>query len=216
MSISYKFAKLNARIIENSQNFKHYIESHLFEYKGIMGFSIVDMLIFNEKENNKVEPKSLDNKGRYLGFHNVGDWSLGLTLGPVFLGASCSLVSILAVFGVVIMDNMEYPWAFLLFTICFNLFFLNFSPILARYILPKRKVYFDRQNQTVSFSWSVNNADKNEHGHSTFPFTDIEAFYSKANHSQGHGVTHAMYIAHKDYENHRGAFSEIRVKDNPQ
>ncbi|WP_277054784.1 hypothetical protein [Pseudoalteromonas marina] len=55
MSISYKFAKLNARIIENSQNFKHYIESHLFEYKGIMGFSIVDMLIFNEKENNKVE-----------------------------------------------------------------------------------------------------------------------------------------------------------------
>ena len=62
MSISYKFAKLNARIIENSQNFKHYIESHLFEYKSIMGFSIVDMLIFNGKENNKVKPQSLDNK----------------------------------------------------------------------------------------------------------------------------------------------------------
>jgi hypothetical protein len=108
------------------------------------------------------------------------------------------------------------PVWFIVFVICWNLFFLNFGPILARYILPKREVYFARQHQPVSFSWSVNNAEKNEHGHSTFPFEDIEAFYSKANHSQGHGVTHAMYIAHKDYENHRGAFSEIRVKDNPQ
>ena len=69
---------------------------------------------------------------------------------------------------------------------------------------------------TVSFTWSVDNAQKNELGHATFPFSDIEAFYAKANHSQGHGVTHAMYVAHKDYSNHAGAFSEIRVKDNPQ
>ena len=220
MSISYKFAKLSAKTIESSQNFKHYIESHLFEYKGIMGFSIVDMLIFNGKENNKVKPQSLDNKGRYLGFHNAGDWSLGLTLGPILLGVTGSIVSVIF-FGVWFYSQFtstpeDFPFWFVLPVISFNLFFLNFGPILARYILPKRKVYFDRQNQTVSFSWSVNNADKNEHGHSTFPFEDIEAFYSKANHSQGHGVTHAMYIAHKDYENHRGAFSEIRVKDNPQ
>ena len=220
MSISYKFAKLSAKTIENSQNFKHYIESHLFEYKDIMGFSIVDMLIFNGKKNNQVEPENLDNKGRYLGFHNAGDWTLGLTLGPIFLGVCGSivvaLILLICLYTQFTATPEPLPVWFIVFVICWNLFFLNFGPILARYILPKRKVYFDRQNQTVSFSWSVNNAEKNEHGHSTFPFEDIEAFYSKANHSQGHGVTHAMYIAHKDYKNYRGAFSEIRVKDNPQ
>ena len=215
MSISYKFAKLNARMIENSQNFKHYISSKKYEYSSPKGLMIVRFLLEKE-DNKKVQPQSLDNESRYLGFHNAGDWTLGLVLGPILLGATGSFVSILAIFGVFIMDNMEYPWAFLLFTICWNFFFLNFSPILARHILPKSEIYFDRQNQTVNFTWSVDNAEKNEHGHSTFPFEDIEAFYSKANHSQGHGVTHAMYIAHKDYENHHGAFSEIRVKDNPQ
>ncbi|WP_277054790.1 hypothetical protein [Pseudoalteromonas marina] len=219
MSISYKFAKLNARILENSQNFKHYISSKMYEFSSPKGLMIVRFLLEKE-DNKKVKPQSLDNEGRYLGFHNAGDWTLGLTLGPIFLGVLGSIVSVIFFLGwsyTQFTDNPEQlPVWFIVFVICWNLFFLNFGPILARYILPKREVYFDRQNQTVSFSWSVNNAEKNEHGDSTFPFEDIEAFYSKANHSQGHGVTHAMYVAHNDYENHRGAFSEIRVKDNPQ
>ncbi|GAA60628.1 hypothetical protein P20652_2494 [Pseudoalteromonas sp. BSi20652] len=221
MSISYKFAKLNARTIENSQNFKNYLSKKRFnKFTGLMGFQIVKILVLKDEEKRLKDSNSIDNEGRYLGFHHAADWTLGLTLGPIFLGVSGSIVVafilLICLYTQFTATPEPLPVWFIVFVICWNLFFLNFGPILARYILPKREVYFDRQNQTVSFSWSVNNAEKNEHGHSTFPFTDIEAFYSKANHSQGHGVTHAMYIAHKDYENHRGAFSEIRVKDNPQ
>lgn len=222
MSISYKFAKLNSRVIENSQNFKNYFSKKRFnKFTGLMGGQIVKILVLKDEERRLKDSNSIDNEGRYLGFQKGNDWSLGLVLGPILLGPVLSFFSIISLL-VWVYESFYYPEvaAFPVFFVClslgFNLFFLNFSPILARFILPKREVYFDRQNQTVSFSWSVNNAEKNEHGHSTFPFEDIEAFYSKANHSQGHGVTHAMYIAYKDYENHRGAFSEIRVKDNPQ
>ncbi len=217
MSISYRFAKMNARTIEASQNFKQYIESHLFEYKGIMGLSLVNMIIFRQKSSNSTYR---ENRARYLPFQKANDAMLALTLGPILLGATGTFMSIIF-FGVWFYSQFtstpeDFPFWFVLPAIGFNLFFLNFGPILARYILPRREVYFDRINQTVSFTWSVDNAQKNEHGHATFPFSDIEAFYAKANHSQGHGVTHAMYVAHKDYSNHRGAFSEIRVKDNPQ
>ena len=215
MSISYRFAKMNARTIEASQNFKQYIAPKKFEYSSLKGLMFVRT--FLEKEDSKeVAPDSLYNQARYLGFQKGNDWSLGLILGPILLGATGTFASVMAIFGVLIMDNMQYPWILLFATIIWNLFFLNFGPIIARYILPRREVYFDRINQTVSFTWSVDNAQKNEHGHATFPFSEIEAFYAKANHSQGHGVTHAMYVAHKDYSNHAGAFSEIRVKDNPQ
>ncbi|MEI8677632.1 hypothetical protein P4S60_20115 [Pseudoalteromonas sp. Hal040] len=140
-------------------------------------------------------------------------------MGSIILGATGGIVSIIFLgwcYTQFTSKPEDFPFWFMLPAIGFNLFFLNFRPILARYILPRREVYFDRLNQTVSFTWSVDNAQKNEHGHATFPFSEIEAFYAKANHSQGHGVTHAMYVAHKDYSNHAGAFSEIRVKDNPQ
>ncbi|WP_199525189.1 hypothetical protein, partial [Pseudoalteromonas sp. bablab_jr011] len=192
MSISYRFAKMNARTIEASQNFKQYIGSHLFEYKGIMGLSLVNMIIFRQKSSNSTYR---ENRARYLPFQKANDAMLALTLGPILLGATGTFASVMAIFGVLIMDNMQYPWILLFATIFWNIFFLNFGPILARYILPRREVYFDRINQTVSFTWSVDNAQKNEHGHATFPFSDIEAFYAKANHSQGHGVTHAMYVA---------------------
>jgi len=202
MSISYKFAKLNARVIENSQNFKNYFSKKRFnKFTGLMGFQIVKILVLKDEERRLKDSNSIDNEGRYLGFHNAADWSLGLTLGPIFLGVCGSivvaLILLICLYTQFTATPEPLPVWFIVFVICWNLFFLNFGPILARYILPRREVYFDRQNQTVSFSWSVNNADKNEHGHSTFPFSDIEAFYSKANHSQGHGVTHAMYIAHK-------------------
>ena len=219
MSISYRFAKMNARTIEASQNFKQYIAPKKFEYSSLKGLMFVRT--FLEKEDNKeVSPKSLDNQARYLGFQKGNDAMLALTLGPILLGATGSFAAVCIILICLYTQFTPSPeplpvW-FIVFVICWNLFFLNFSPILARYILPRREVYFDRLNQTVSFTWSVDNAQKNEHGHATFRFSEIEAFYAKANHSQGHGVTHAMYVAHKDYQNHAGAFSEIRVKDNPQ
>ena len=94
MSISYKFAKLNARILENSQNFKHYISSKMYEFSSPKGLMIVRFLLEKE-DNKKVKPQSLDNEGRYLGFHNAGDWTLGLTLGPIFLGVLGSIVSVI-------------------------------------------------------------------------------------------------------------------------
>ena len=51
MSISYKFAKLNAKVIEKSQNFKHYISSKKYEYSSPKGLMIVRFLL--EKEDNK-------------------------------------------------------------------------------------------------------------------------------------------------------------------
>jgi hypothetical protein len=219
MSISYRFAKMNARTIEASQNFKQYIVPKKFEYSSLKGLMFVRT--FLEKEDSKeVAPDSLYNQARILGFQKGNDWSLGLILGPILMGAVLTFMSIIF-FGVWLYSQFtstpeSFPFWFVLPAIGFNIFFLNFRPILARYILPRREVYFDRINQTVSFTWSVDNAQKNEHGHATFPFSEMEAFYAKANHSQGHGVTHAMYVAHKDYGNHAGAFSEIRVKDNPQ
>ena len=219
MSISYRFAKMNARTIEASQNFKQYIVPKKFEYSSLKGLMFVRT--FLEKEDSKeVAPDSLYNQARILGFQKGNDWSLGLILGPILMGAVLTFMSIIF-FGVWLYSQFtstpeSFPFWFVLPAIGFNIFFLNFRPILARYILPRREVYFDRINQTVSFTWSVDNAQKNEHGHATFPFSEIEAFYAKANHSQGHGVTHAMYVVHKDYGNHAGAFSEIRVKDNPQ
>ena len=70
MSISYKFAKLNARMIENSQNFKHYISSKMYEYSSPKGLMIVRFLLEKE-DNKKVKPQSLDNEGHYLGFQRV-------------------------------------------------------------------------------------------------------------------------------------------------
>ncbi|MEL7580999.1 hypothetical protein AADY36_16905 [Pseudoalteromonas sp. D15MCD-2] len=210
---------MNARTIEASQNFKQYIVPKKFEYSSLKGLMFVRT--FLEKEDSKeVAPDSLYNQARILGFQKGNDWSLGLILGPILMGAVLTFMSIIF-FGVWLYSQFtstpeSFPFWFVLPAIGFNIFFLNFRPILARYILPRREVYFDRINQTVSFTWSVDNAQKNEHGHATFPFSEIEAFYAKANHSQGHGVTHAMYVAHKDYGNHAGAFSEIRVKDNPQ
>ncbi|MBB1471328.1 hypothetical protein H5232_23380 [Pseudoalteromonas sp. SG41-5] len=87
MSISYKFAKLNARAIENYQNFKHYISSKKYEYSSPKGLMIVRFLLEKE-DNKKVQPQSLDNEGRYLGFHNAADWTLGLVLGPILLGVT--------------------------------------------------------------------------------------------------------------------------------
>ena len=220
MSISYRFAKMNARTIEASQNFKQYIVPKKFEYSSLKGLMFVRT--FLEKEDSKeVAPDSLYNQARFLGFQKGNDWSLGLILGPILMGAVLTTFMIIALiawfYELIYKPNIaSFPVFFVCLSLGFNIFFLNFSPILARYILPRREVYFDRLNQTVSFTWSVDNAQKNEHGHATFRFSEIEAFYAKANHSQGHGVTHAMYVAHKDYSNHAGAFSEIRVKDNPQ
>ncbi len=221
MSISYRFAKMNARVMENSQNFKNFFSKKRFnKFTDLMGFQIVKILVLKDEKRRFKDSNCIDNEGRYLGFQKANDAMLALTLGPILMGAVLTFMSIIF-FGVWFYSQFtstpeDFPFWFVLPAIGFNLFFLNFGPILARYILPRREVYFDRINQTVSFTWSVDNAQKNEHGHATFPFSDIEAFYAKANHSQGHGVTHAMYVAHKDYRNHRGAFSEIRVKDNPQ
>jgi len=94
MSISYKFAKLSAKTIESSQNFKHYISSKMYEYSSPKGLMIVRYLL-ERVDNKKVEPQCLDNEGRYLGFHNAGDWTLGITLGSIVLGATGGIVSII-------------------------------------------------------------------------------------------------------------------------
>ena len=96
MSISYKFAKLNARVIENSQNFKNYFSKKRFnKFTGLMGFQIVKILVLKDEERRLKDSNSIDNEGRYLGFHHAGDWTLGLTLGPIFLGVLGSIVAVI-------------------------------------------------------------------------------------------------------------------------
>ncbi|MBB1396100.1 hypothetical protein [Pseudoalteromonas sp. SG44-8] len=129
MSISYRFAKLNARVIENSQNFKHYISSKKYEYSSPKGLMIVRFLLEKE-DNKKVQPQSLDNEGRYLGFHNAGDWTLGLTLGPILLGVTGSIV-VACIFLICLYTQFTatpepLPVWFIVFVVCWDLFFLNF------------------------------------------------------------------------------------------
>ncbi|MCC9663221.1 hypothetical protein LPA49_22110, partial [Pseudoalteromonas sp. MB41] len=185
MSISYRFAKMNARVMENSQNFKNFFSKKRFnKFTDLMGFQIVKILVLKDEKRRFKDSNCIDNEGRYLGFQKANDAMLALTLGPILMGAVLTFMSIIF-FGVWFYSQFtstpeDFPFWFVLPAIGFNLFFLNFGPILARYILPRREVYFDRINQTVSFTWSVDNAQKNEHGHATFPFSDIEAFYAKA------------------------------------
>jgi hypothetical protein len=96
MSISYKFAKLNAIVIENSQNFKNYFSKKRFnKFTGLMGLQIVKILVLKDEERRLKDSNSIDNEGRYLGFHNAGDWTLGITLGSIVLGATGGIVSII-------------------------------------------------------------------------------------------------------------------------
>ena len=96
MSISYKFAKLNSRVIENSQNFKNYFSKKRFnKFTGLMGFQIVKILVLKDEERRLKDSNSIDNEGRYLGFYNAADWTLGLVLGPIFLGVTGSIVSVI-------------------------------------------------------------------------------------------------------------------------
>jgi len=54
MSISYKFAKLNSRVIENSQNFKNYFSKKRFnKFTGLMGGQIVKILVLKDEERSE-------------------------------------------------------------------------------------------------------------------------------------------------------------------
>ncbi|GAA58909.1 hypothetical protein P20652_0768 [Pseudoalteromonas sp. BSi20652] len=109
MSISYKFAKLNARVIENSQNFKNYFSKKRFnKFNGLMGFQIVKFLVLKDEERRLKDSNSIDNEGRYLGFQKGNDWSLGVVLGPIFLGPVLSFFSIISLL-VWVYESFYYP-----------------------------------------------------------------------------------------------------------
>ena len=124
MSISYRFAKMNARTIEASQNFKQYIESHLFEYKGIMGLSFVNMIIFRQKSSNSTYR---ENRARYLPFQKANDAMLALTLGPILMGAVLTFISIIALIvwvyeSIYYPNNVASPLFFVCLSLGFNIF----------------------------------------------------------------------------------------------
>ncbi len=218
--MSYKLLKLGAKTIPNKVLFNRFFSRFKSKDAKWHGLSIICYLLdYIENNKQRVGGNVADKKERYMSVSNSGSIYSVILLAPMCIGITASFISAFFFFVwlyFLLFDVPEaYPWWILISTLCWNLFFANFIPVAAKYLIPKRRVYFDRQNQTASFSWKITGAPLNEFGHPTFPLEEIEAFTSTQNHSQGHGVTHVLTIAHKEL-GERGAYAEVRTKDNPQ
>lgn len=110
---------------------------------------------------------------------------------PTFIG----FIGILGWFFILLIENetdsITAPIELLYALIAWNLLWLNFRFLFDFVFNRFQGAYIDRIKQTFSFTWDIKSArNKNQFGHSSFPFKEIEVFKSRKYfiHSYGGGI----------------------------